>query len=48
MGASALEPLRPDDYVVLTARDVWHIKNGYPLKGVNGDHPIFQKGEVIR
>ena len=47
-GCEVLERLRPDDYVVITARDIWCIANGYPLQGVNGDQAIFQKGEVIR
>ena len=47
-GCEVLEPLRPDDYVVIKARDIWQIKNGYPLKGVTGDQAIFQEGEVIR
>ena len=47
-GCEVLEPLQPDDYVVITARDLWCIASGYPLKGVNGDQAIFQKGEVIR
>ena len=47
-GCEVLEPLRPDDYVVITARDIWQIKNGYPLQGASADQAIFQKGEVIR
>ena len=47
-GCEVLERLRPDDYVVILARDIWQIKNGYPLQGVNADQAIFQKGEVIR
>ena len=37
----------PDDYVVILARDIWQILNAYPVKGVNSDQALFQKGEAF-
>ena len=47
-GIEVLESLTLTDYVVISARDLFRMKNGYPVQGVGAEQVVYQKGEVIR